>query len=126
MARLLNTTPALIQEDRIGCARDFATEFNVHVILKGARSVVAHPDGHVFINPTGNSGMAAGGMGDVLTGMVAGLITQGFSPGSAAQSGVYLHGKSADTVALKKGPFGFLATEIMAAVPGEIGKLLCK
>ena len=66
MARLINTTAADVQKDRINCAREFATKFNIHVVLKGAGTVIAHPDGRVFINPTGNPGMASGGMGDVL------------------------------------------------------------
>jgi NAD(P)H-hydrate epimerase len=122
MARLLETTAKKIQEDRIGAARGFASDFGVHVVLKGARTVVAHPDGTVYINPTGNPGMASGGMGDVLTGIIAGLITQGYPPGKAAYIGVYLHGAAADTLAEKMGPVGFLAGEVMDAVPGEIRK----
>jgi NAD(P)H-hydrate epimerase len=94
------------------------------VVLKGARTVVAHPDGTVYINPTGNPGMASGGMGDVLTGVIAGLVTQGYAPGEAANIGVYLHGAAADTLAEKIGPVGFLAGEVMDAVPGEIRKLM--
>ena len=73
-------------------------EKNAHVVLKGAATVIAHPDGSVYINSTGNSGMAAGGMGDVLTGIIAGLVTQGFAPESATHAGVYLHGAAADTL----------------------------
>jgi len=122
MARLLDTTPKEIQNDRIGAARGFASDFGVHVVLKGARTVIAHPDGTVHVNPTGNPGMATGGMGDVLTGVIAGLITQGYPPGSAACTGVYLHGAAADTQAEKIGPVGFLAGEVMNGVPGEIKK----
>jgi NAD(P)H-hydrate epimerase len=82
MARLSETSAAAVQTDRMKSARDFAFEFNAHVILKGAGTVIAHPDGSAYINSTGNPGMAAGGMGDVLTGVIAGLITQGFSPES--------------------------------------------
>jgi NAD(P)H-hydrate epimerase len=70
MARLLNTTAGEVQKDRILCSRNFAKKFNTHVVLKGAGTVIAHPDGRVFINPTGNPGMASGGMGDVLTGII--------------------------------------------------------
>ena len=123
MARLMKTGVAAVQADRMKSAREFALEFNVHVVLKGAGTVIAHPDGRVYINPTGNPGMAAGGMGDVLTGMIAGLLTQGFSPQSAAQAGVYLHGAAADTLAESIGPLGYLAGEVMDTVPGEIKKL---
>jgi ADP-dependent NAD(P)H-hydrate dehydratase / NAD(P)H-hydrate epimerase len=124
MARLAGITVQEVQEDRIGCARNFAERFGVHVVLKGARTLIALPDGEVFINPTGNAGMASGGMGDVLTGVIAGLITQGVSPASAALSGVYLHGAAADYLAKTKGPFGFLAGEVMAGIPSEIGKII--
>ena len=124
MARLLDTTAQQIQKDRIGAAKNFASAHAVHVVLKGARTVIAHPDGTVYVNPTGNPGMASGGMGDVLTGVIAGLITQGYSPETAARTGVYLHGAAADTLAEKIGPVGFLAGEVMNAVPEEIKKLM--
>ena len=126
MARLIDATPAEVQHNRLKCARDFATNFKVHVVLKGAATVIAHPDGKAYINPTGNSGMASGGMGDVLTGVLAGFITQGFSPEEAAHAAVYLHGAAADTLAKTIGPFGYLAGEVMNAIPGEIKKLIAK
>lgn len=124
MARLIDSSAENIQKDRVGCAKDFAERFNVHVVLKGARTIIAHPDGGVFINPTGNSGMASGGMGDVLTGIIAGLVTQGYSPETAAHAGVFLHGTAADAVADRTGPFGFLATDVMRAIPEQIGRLM--
>jgi len=123
MARLIRTTAADVQKDRIKCARDFAEKFNVHIVLKGAGTVVAHPDGRVFINPTGNPGMASGGMGDVLTGVIAGFIAQGHSPELAAHAGVYLHGATADSLVKNKGPFGYLATDVMNTLPEAIKKL---
>jgi hydroxyethylthiazole kinase-like uncharacterized protein yjeF len=123
MARLMHSTTAEIQKDRVDCARSFAKNFQVHVVLKGARTVIAHPDGRVFVNPTGNSGMASGGMGDVLTGMIAGFVSQGYSPETSAHLGVYLHGSAGDDLCAKKGPFGYLATELMHAVPEQIQKL---
>ena len=124
MARILDTSVVNIQQDRINCARNVAVDLNVHVVLKGARTVIAHPDGRVFINATGNAGMASGGMGDVLTGVIAGLIVQGFSPESAAHTGVYLHGAAADNLERTIGPYGYLAGEVMHAVPGEINKIV--
>ncbi|MBW2409577.1 MAG: NAD(P)H-hydrate dehydratase [Deltaproteobacteria bacterium] len=124
MARLIESTPAAIQQNRLECARNFAGKFGVHVVLKGAATVVAHPDGTAFINPTGNPGMAAGGMGDVLTGILAGFITQGFSVEKAAHAAVYLHGAAADTLAENIGPIGFLAGEVMNSIPAEIKQLI--
>ena len=124
MSRLIGKTVSFVQNDRINCARNFAKKFKVHIVLKGARTVIAHPDGKVFINPTGNPGMASGGMGDVLTGIIAGFVTQGYSPESATHAGVYLHGAAADTQAKNKAPFGYLATEVMNSVPGEIQYLI--
>jgi NAD(P)H-hydrate epimerase len=124
MARLLDITPREIQKDRMRHARDFATRFKVHVVLKGARTVIAHPDGTAFVNPTGNAGMASGGMGDVLTGLIAGFVTQGYAPETASHLGVYLHGAAADALSERLGPFGYLASEVMNAIPGEIKKIM--
>lgn len=124
MARLLGTTASAVQRDRIACARDLATALNLHVVLKGARTLIAHPDGAIYINPTGNPGMASGGMGDVLTGALAGLIAQGLRPGLAARAAVYLHGAAADHLARSVGPWGYLAGEVMQALPGQVAALL--
>ncbi|MEE9117046.1 MAG: ADP/ATP-dependent (S)-NAD(P)H-hydrate dehydratase, partial [Calditrichia bacterium] len=124
MSRLIDISPSIIQRDRINYARDFAKKFNVHLILKGARTVIAHPNGKVFINPTGNSGMASGGMGDVLTGVIAGIVAQGYSSESASHIGVYLHGMAADALGKDCGPFGFLASDVMKAIPEQIGNLM--
>jgi NAD(P)H-hydrate epimerase len=124
MARLAETTVAAVQTDRIACAREFARSFKVHLVLKGAHTVIAHPDGFTFINSTGNSGMASGGMGDVLTGLIAGFITQGFPVAAACHLGVYLHGASADRQAKRKGPWGYLASDVIEGIPSEIRRLL--
>ncbi|MDX9786576.1 MAG: NAD(P)H-hydrate dehydratase [Desulfobacterales bacterium] len=123
MARLTGLSTAAIQKDRVACARNFAVRYHTCVVLKGARTVIAFPDGHVFINPTGNAGMASGGMGDVLTGVIAGLIVQGMAPQFAALAGVYLHGAAADRLSQTSGPFGFLASEVMAQLPYQIAAL---
>ena len=124
MARLIETSATVVQQNRLACARDFATNFGVHVVLKGAATVIAHPDGSAYINPTGNPGMASGGMGDVLTGVLAGFITQGFTPKAAAHAAVYLQGAAADTLAQTIGPIGYLAGEVMNTIPREIKKLI--
>jgi hydroxyethylthiazole kinase-like uncharacterized protein yjeF len=117
MARLSGRSTGEIQSDRIGHARAFAEKHQLHLVLKGASTIVAQPDGEVFVNPTGNPGMATGGMGDVLTGLIAGLIAQGMEVGAAARAGVFLHGSAADRLALKKAPVGYLATEVMDEIP---------
>lgn len=95
-ARLMNVTAAEIQAARLEWARKIAAETGAITVLKGYRSLVASPAGPVFINPTGNPGMASGGMGDVLTGMIAGMIAQGLEPLDAALLAVFLHGLAAD------------------------------
>lgn len=124
MARLISATPKAIQQDRITHARNFAEQFDVHLVLKGARTVVAHPDGSVDINPTGNPGMASGGMGDVLTGIIAGLIAQGCPPAAAARAGVFVHGAAADTLAQELSPQGFIASEVMHLIPRIMQRLV--
>lgn len=120
MARLCGVSTKNIQADRIGIARGFASEFGVILVLKGAQSVIALPDGQTFISPTGNPGMASGGMGDVLTGMISGFLAQGFSPESASLAGVYIHGLCADVLSKKTGAFGFLAKDMIRAIPETI------
>ncbi|MBI9076734.1 MAG: NAD(P)H-hydrate dehydratase [Desulfatibacillum sp.] len=117
MARLAKTSTGEIQQDRMGWARKFAMEFKVHLVLKGARTIVAHPDGMVCINPTGNPGMASGGMGDVLTGLIGGFLSQGLGPERSARLGVYVHGAAADLLAKNVAPVGYLATDVMNSVP---------
>lgn len=122
MARLCSMTSAEIQKDRITVSRNFAMKYNVHLVLKGAGTVIAHPDGNVYINPTGNPGMASGGMGDVLTGMIAGLLTQGYSPQAATHLGVWLHGAAADCLS-QRGVVGYLASDVMDEIPSQISLL---
>jgi NAD(P)H-hydrate epimerase len=120
MARLIEKDISAVQEDRVRRAREFAQTFGVHVVLKGAATVIAHPDGFVFTNPTGNPGMASGGMGDVLTGLIAGFIVQGYPVEASCHLGVYLHGAAADTLLTQKGPWGFLASDLLDRIPAEI------
>jgi len=124
MSRLTGIATGAIQKDRIACSRAFAVTHQVHVVLKGARTVIGHPNGSVFVNPTGNPGMASGGMGDVLTGLIAGLITQGQAVETAIHGGTYIHGAAADTLARTLSPIGFLAGDVIATIPSEINRLL--
>jgi NAD(P)H-hydrate epimerase len=117
MARLTGKTVGDIQGDRIGHAVAFAEKFRVHVVLKGARTVIAHPDGQVYVNPTGNPVLSSGGTGDVLTGMIAGLICQGYGVKEACHLGVYLHGTAADTLLRQRGPAGILASDLIQVLP---------
>jgi len=114
MARLIGKTVNDVQTDRWGVAVKFAREFNVVVALKGARTVVASADGKVSINSTGNPGMASGGVGDVLTGMVGALLAQRLSAFDAARLGVWLHGAAADIAARQWGEEALIASDITA------------
>lgn len=124
MARLTGLSTKQIQQDRLAIARKFAIDSSACVVLKGARTVIAEPDGQVWINPTGNAGMASGGMGDVLTGMIAGFLAQGCSAVEAAVAGTYLHGMAADMLS-REMPWGYLATEVIQTIPQAIAKILC-
>lgn len=119
MARLVGLTADEVNEDRVYIARQAALEWGSIIILKGARTVVAFPDGEVYINSSGNAGMATGGAGDVLTGIIAGFIGQGLSSHEAALAGVYIHGLAGDIVA-KNGMVGMIASDIMKALPAAI------
>jgi len=117
MATLLGISPREVQENRLEVARTAAEQTEAVVILKGARTVVAAPDGQIFINPTGNAGMASGGTGDVLTGMVASLLGQGLDSLSAAVSAVYLHGLAGDLAAAAKGESALVASDLIESLP---------
>lgn len=101
MSRLTGRSVQEIEGDRVEVARNFALKYGLTLVLKGAPTVVASPEGMVYINSTGNSGMATAGMGDVLTGLIAGLIAQGMSPLDAAIAGVFYHGLAADRLLLE-------------------------
>jgi NAD(P)H-hydrate epimerase len=117
MARLINSTAKEVQEDRIGVSRKFSQSAHVHLVLKGFRTLISTPKGEVFINPTGNPGMASGGTGDVLTGMIGGLICQGFDILTSLQISVYLHGLSGDKVAQEIGEKSLVATDMIQKLP---------
>jgi len=123
MARLIGKETGAVNADRIGVARSFATAHRCHLVLKGARTVIATADGKVFINPTGNPGMASGGMGDVLAGILAALLGQGLSPEDAMKFGVYVHGYIGDRVAESNGPIGLIASDIIDGLPSALADL---
>ncbi|MCY3724702.1 MAG: NAD(P)H-hydrate dehydratase [Candidatus Poribacteria bacterium] len=120
MARLTNTAVPTLEADRIGTAQQFASEQGVTLVFKGAPTVTSDPNGNLWINSTGNPGMATGGMGDVLTGVIAGLMAQGIPSESAAALGVYLHGLSGDIAAERFGRHGLIASDVLKTVPEAI------
>jgi NAD(P)H-hydrate epimerase len=118
MARLAASTIAAVQRDRINVARTFACEHELIVVLKGHRTLIAHPDGAVWVNTTGNPGMATGGTGDILTGMVSGLIAQ--NPErivEAVIAAVHLHGLAGDVARESMGEHSLVATDLVKALP---------
>lgn len=118
MARLLpHASSKTINDDRIGVARTFATTHRVILVLKGANTVIANTHGQIAICPIGNPGMASAGMGDVLTGMIAGLLAQGLPPWDAARTGVYLHALAGDLAAMTIGEPGLIASDVISAIP---------
>jgi NAD(P)H-hydrate epimerase len=123
MARLIAKDTTIVNQKRVEVARSFAMEHGCHVVLKGARTVIATAEGKIFINSTGNPGMATGGMGDVLAGMLTALLGQGFSPEDAMKLGVYLHGFVGDRVAAKQGQIGLIASDIIDGLPSGIRAL---
>ena len=144
-ARLQSRSTADIQGDRVSLARDFAQQHGLHLVLKGHRTVYASPSGQVFVNCSGNPGMATGGSGDVLTGILAGLLGQarflsqsgdsaptpnGSGPSDAPSRleevialGVYLHGLAGDLAAEAQGEKSLVASDIMASLPAAFRKL---
>jgi NAD(P)H-hydrate epimerase len=124
MARLTGTNTQAIQKDRVTIARDFATRYGCYLVLKGARTIIAEPGGGVFINPTGNAGMASGGMGDILTGMITGFIAQGYEVLTSAQLAVFLHGMLGDLVAAESGPVGLLASDLLSEIPRVLKSMI--
>ena len=114
MGRLTGKTSREVQADRWSVSAEFAREFNVVLILKGARTVIAGPGGELSINSTGNAGMASGGMGDVLTGILAGLLAQGLRSFDAARLGVWLHGFGGDLAAQQASEESLIASDITA------------
>ena len=117
MARLLNLKVAEVQRNRAEVAKDFAREYNVAVVLKGYRTVVAARNGKIHVNKTGNPGMASAGCGDVLTGIIAAFLGQGMDGFKTAKLAVYLHGLAGDYAAEEKGQVSLIATDILNKLP---------
>ena len=120
MARLVRLSADEVQQDRQRIAVEFAKKYRVILVLKGHGTVVARYDGEAYLNDTGNPGMASGGCGDVLTGMIAGLLGQKRSPWDAARLGVYLHGLAGDLAAAERGETGLIASDVADKIPQAI------
>jgi NAD(P)H-hydrate epimerase len=123
MARLTGESVETIGRERSRLSREFAQRYGVVLVLKGYRTLTAVPDGRVFVNPTGNPGMATAGMGDVLSGFIGGLLGQTRDPVAAAVLGVYLHGRAGDLAARRKGALPLTATDLWETI-GEAMKEL--
>jgi len=124
-SRLTKLSLSEVQADRKRLARKFAGEYNITVVLKGARTVVASSkSGQLYINKTGNPGMATAGSGDVLTGIITGFMAQGLDAYKAAKMGVYVHGLAGDMAAKEKGEISLIASDILEKLPVAIKKVL--
>ena len=121
MGRLVGKTAKEVQENRIYLARDFASKHGVWLVLKGARTVTASPEGRIFINTTGNCWMASGGQGDALSGILGGLLAQGIPAEEAVPFGVYLHGLAADNILKRGAPAPVLASDVIEEIPKALG-----
>ena len=123
LSRLINKNIEEIKTNPINIARNFVQEYNAVLVLKLARTVIGEPSGQIYLNTTGNPGMASGGVGDVLTGIIAALLGQNFSPIDSAIAGVYLHGYAGDLAKEKKGEFSLIATDIIEEIPEVLKRM---
>lgn len=117
MGRLLGTSASDVQKDRVGVSREYSRKTGAHVVLKGASTVVAAPDGSLYVNTTGNPGMATGGTGDVLTGILGGLLAQGLESLQASLLSVYQHGLAGDRAAESTGERALVAGDLLETLP---------
>lgn len=120
MSRLLNTDIPSIQADRVGAAQKLVEMTGAVVVLKGACTVIACPDGQVYLNPTGNPGLATAGTGDILSGMLGAFLAQGYKACEASAAAVYIHGLCADEAKKKTGEIGMIATDLLEHIPGLV------
>ena len=124
MSRLTGLSVSEIQADRLGIACRYAAEWGITIVLKGARTIIAGPNGHAYLNPTGNPGMATAGMGDILAGMIGGFIAQGLPVMEAGVISTYLHGLAGDLAASKSKSAGMIASDLLGEIPAAMNRLL--
>lgn len=120
MARLTGLESKAVLKDRINITKNFSTSHKIYTVLKGNRTIVATPDGEIFINPTGNPGMSTAGTGDALTGMIASFIGQNIPVKTAVIAGVYIHGLAGDLASSKLGEVGMIASDLIENIPDAI------
>lgn len=126
MARLVGSSVEEVQANRIEVASQFAATRHLYVVLKGHRTIIATPEGHIFINPTGNPGMATGGTGDLLTGMIAAWLAQLLDAEASCRLAVFLHGAAGDLAEISVGQVAMTATDLMAHLAHALGRLTGK
>ena len=126
MARLLQTSIEDVQRDRVRAAREFAAAHRVHVVLKGHRTVIAAPDGRTFVNLTGNAGMATGGTGDLLTGMIAAWFAQLLDAEAACKLAVYVHGTAGDLAEADEGEVSLIAGDVASRIGDALLELTAR
>ncbi len=126
MSRLIGISTKKINENRLKVAKDFSKKYKCITVLKGARTVIAAPDGTAYVNATGNPNLASGGSGDVLGGMIVGFLAQGVAPMTAAALAVYLHGLAADIYTEEENEYSLTASELIDFVPVAITKALAE
>ncbi|KPU43404.1 bifunctional NAD(P)H-hydrate repair enzyme Nnr [Oxobacter pfennigii] len=124
MSRLIGKSIDYIQINRTECAREFSSIYNVITLLKGTNTIIAQPSGEVYINPTGNPGMAKGGSGDVLTGIISSFAAMGLKPIGAVNAGVYIHGLAGDLASKELGEYGMKAGDIIEFIPAAIKSIM--
>ncbi len=124
LSRLINMSVDEINKNRVDIAERVAKETGIVVALKGAPTIIASPSGDLYMNLTGNSGLASGGTGDVLTGMIAGLLAQGLKPFEAALCGVYLHGLAGELASKEKTEYSVIASDVMEKIPEALKEVL--
>ncbi len=123
LARFLGESTKVIQEKRIYYSKYVSQKYNIIVVLKGFNTIVVSPEEEVYVNTTGNPGMATAGSGDLLTGVITSFIGQGLKPMDAARLGVFCHGLAGDLAAKYKGEYGIIATDILKNIPYSIKKI---
>ena len=123
-SRILGKDISKILENRIEFVTKFASEHSINIVLKGAASIIAQPNGTTTINPTGNPGMATAGSGDILTGVISSLIAQGLSSPKATIAGAYLHGLAGDMFAQTESEASLIAGDLLRTLPESIKRIL--
>ncbi|MFH1612422.1 MAG: NAD(P)H-hydrate dehydratase [bacterium] len=123
VSRLIKKDIEFIKENKISVALEISEKINGIVVLKGAHSIIATPQGNVYINSTGNPGMSSAGVGDILTGLIAGLMAQKISAENSAIIGTYIHGKCGDKASFEKGECSLIARNILEMIPYELKKI---